>query len=427
MNEYQTFPIVVEAHSPLVLGDESMLGNFGQTLAFIPGAVIRGAVAARALGACTSPPHRRDHAQCPDHDHCPFWQLFGADQVLFGPAYPGVSGPVYPFPLTARTCKYHPGLPKPDRLLEEGHGVFDILAERLVYELLTDPEFPERVRLVPAAGSQRLALKRALAEKCPKCGAPVEPAQGYYTPAAGQNLIPGAEVFIRRTAHVGINRARFVAEDSLLFTQEAAETRGTPVKFYGQVTAPAALAALLQPYLVGEHFLGHGRSRDYGRSEIGITTQKAPADLPTRVQELHMALRGVLARWRGEGAQLPAELPGTFFSLTLHSPAILEDLGRPHLVPTAEELGLPEAKLLRAWTKPAVIGGWDVAAGLPRRTRLAACAGSVYLYCLPPGAAYQAPLEALERQGLGAERSRGLGQVAICAPFHRQISRSAGG
>jgi CRISPR-associated protein Csx10 len=419
------FSVRITAHTPLALGDESKLGNFEQTIDFIPGSVLRGAVAGRALDVCSQPAYKDNHAACSDREQCDFWKLFSQDQAIFGNAYPGLSGPVYPFPLTARTCKYYPGLPREDRILEEAHGVFDILIPRFIYELASDPEFTLRSELLDGWERQHPNLPEIYSEKCPRCGEPSEPIPGYYTQA--EVLLPGGQTFVRRSAHVGINRARFVAEDSLLFTQEALDTRGTRTQFFGQATAPAELAGLLEKYLEGEHFLGRGRSRGYGHVTVGVNPPNPQDGLDERRRAFQARLQAAWGRLRTDDPRLPERLPGEFISLTLRSPAILEDLGRPHLIPTPEEIGLPQARLVRAWTRPSVISGWDVAAGLPRRTSLAACAGSVYLYHLPSGALPRQALEDLEGEGIGTERGRGMGQVTLCAPFHWMSDLSSGG
>src|SRR3989304_4450390 len=110
MNGQRVYALRIDALSSLVLGDESGIGNFEQTSSYIPGSALRGALAEKTLHACTRPEYLHNHRQCPDRETCPFWLLFADDDTLFGDAYPGKVGPVYPFPLTARTCKYYPGL-----------------------------------------------------------------------------------------------------------------------------------------------------------------------------------------------------------------------------------------------------------------------------------------------------------------------------
>ena len=69
-----------------------------------------------------------------------------------------------------------------------------------------------------------------------------------------------------------------------------------------------------------------------------------------------------------------------------------------------------------------MLGGWHQGAGLPRRTRQVVEMGSVFLYRCD-GRTVDDLAERLgpvESAGIGGERSRGMGRVAVCLPFHYQ-------
>ncbi len=401
MSTKTIFAVTINAQAPLQLGNQSGFGNFGETGLFIPGAALRGAAAARLIAE-------------KGVESEPFRALFETDDLFFGNAYPGQSGPVYPPPLTARTCKYYPGIPSSrDKPWKVRHGMFDLAIPRVLYELLVDPAFPQRDTWLPKLGGALPNLPRAWGEVCPKCKQDMQPATKYYIPA-GKQLIRAEPAFVRRRAHVGINRARHVAEDGLLFTQEVIEP---PSKFYGQVVTPEGKAGLLTQALTGEHFLGRGRSRGQGRVKIGVDPFTTSFELAERVALFNRQVHQIWQSWVRFDARLPKKLPGIFFSLTLRSPAIFEKYGQPALIPDLHE-PLPEAALVRSWSRAEQVGGWDTAAKLPRRTRLGAQAGSVYLYHWPAGDLPLDFLTTLEQDGIGAERSRGFGQVHICAPIH---------
>lgn len=419
--------VTIHASAPLLIGEKSGLSNFEQTRDFIPGSALRGAVARRALRECTQPDYKDNHNACPDRARCPFWQIFGEDDVYFGNAYAGGVWPVQPLPLTVHTCKYSPGIPEADtdQAHKEAHGVWDTMLERLTHECLSDPQFPFRERLLPEIGQDIPSLPAwTYKEICPKCHEAAQPADGYYIP--GNPLAAAGHIPVSRQVHVGINRARFAAEDSLLFTQESLDTRGTRINFFAQVSAPEEKIEILKEYLNGEHALGRGRSRGYGSVRVDAAPQAA-SDLDSRLFEMQLAARGILRNWRSAAPEkIPENFAVQLFSLTLSSPAILENFGRPHLVATPQEIGIPEAFLLRAWTKPVTVSGWDVAAGLPRRTRQAAAAGSVYLFAVPNGQEILPALALLENNGLGEERVRGFGQLQVCAPIHIHSIRTIG-
>jgi CRISPR-associated protein Csx10 len=427
MTQWHVFEVRIMPTSPLSLGDESRTGNFLHTRHFITGASVGAAIANRALDACTQPAYKTRHAQCPDREQCPFWQIFcGQEALLFGYAYPGKRGPAHPFPLTARTCKYHPGYPTGGKR-KPSHGVYDILVEQFVHGLLSDPRYPQRGQLQPALGKQWARLQTSPHNVCPICGAGLKPPEGTY--AQSEDGTPGyaGHLSVRRATHVGINRARAVAEDSLLYTIETIDPAAQQMSFYARIVAPQDCAVTLRGYLGGPYFIGRGRSKGLGRMTFSTLQDQAVVDsawqeqLQARLNKFDLAVRASLGRYQLPDNQVTLESPGTLFSLTLNSPAIIETFGRPLALPTPEMLGLPQAHLLQAWARTEVVTGWNTAARLPRRTRLAVQAGSVFLYWVPPEVERNMLLQQLmkiEVQGLGEERARGYGQVTVCAPFH---------
>jgi CRISPR-associated protein Csx10 len=433
MSNDQSEPIYirVDARSPLLLGDRSSIGNYLETTDFIPGSALRGAAAGRLLAACGRPDHLHDHTGCPDRDDCPFWQLFGADEPLFGNAYPGGFGPAWPLPLTARTCKRYPGLStgtEADK--RKHHGVWDALFADFAYDLVSDPAFPQRDRLQPALAQSGKSLwlpeRRAALDKCPaeaaggRCGKNLVPANGYYTWKNGPRRVETMPS--GRATHVGINRARSVAEDELLFSQRTLDPQGSGQAFFATVHVPAGKRPLVEEALLGTQYVGRGRSRGYG--EVAISGQKA-WEYPGLERRLALFQEGAttaLTPYRQDDNDVQGELPGRLFSLTLRAPAILSEAGRPLRSPSLAMLGLPEGvSFLRAWARTEQVGGWDSAAQLPRRTQLAARAGSVFLYFAPNSIGEDellAALARLEAAGVGLERERGYGQLTVCAAFH---------
>ena len=412
----QARQITVYLQGPVLLGDESGVGNYEQTIDYIPGAVLRGALATHVLRA----------------DEQAFRRVFVAAErpPRFGNAYPAWSEVwAYPFPATARTCKQYSGYATNEH---EGHGVFDVLVEQALYELLSDPQFPHRERLLPALGTRWAELANGYEPRCPyeqdqKCGEQVKPATGYYVLRSG-GPGPAPKPQISRATHVGINRARGVAEDALLFTLETIENAAN-LQFRGQLmyddTYEDDLERLIGLRGQANTFrIGRGRSRGMGLAEIQIDVP--PSTPGEKIEDrLDLLQREFLKTVQEHYAQVGGLdfTPGYFFSLTLRAPAILagpDDL--PSLWPDLSQTKLAAAWPLRAWARTTVVGGWDAAAGLPRRTRQAVEAGAVYLYYAPettlPRAALVPALEALELTGIGAQRERGYGQLTVCAPFH---------
>lgn len=409
----------ITPQTPLLMGDRSGVGTFQETEAFIPGGSLRGAVATRLL----------------THSPADFAALFDdRAEPYFGPAYLGPLAPTWPFPLTARTCKRYPGLSTgTTRDNCHHHGVVDVLLADLAYDLISDVTFPQRARLQPALASDWYDLKQLPDErfrldhcsfKLPSgavCDEAREPLQKEACYAWASQPLKADLPLRQRTTHVGINRARGVAQDQLLFTQERLHVDGSAQSFFASVSVPSSKADLLEQGMTGEHFVGRGRSRGNGRIQVQRERSVVIPPLADRLLDFKLTLISALLPYQQRDAHVRISMPGQFFSLTLVSPAILHLGGAPVSAPTPAALGLPDGvHLLRAWARPTWVGGWDSAARLPRRTWSATQTGSVFLYWVEEGVdvALEATLAQLEVEGIGWERERGYGQVVVCAPFH---------
>jgi CRISPR-associated protein Csx10 len=294
--------------------------------------------------------------------------------------------------------------------------VFDTLVKQFVYELISDPRFPYRERLLPELAGRWATLSRRYEPYCPECLQTVMPADGFYVavPELGYATPPT----LGRATHVGINRERAVAEDALLFTQETVQPEGG-VAFWARIVADSAYEDTLRAALAGEHVLGRGRSRGMGGVFVECLQFPKEPDIGLRLELLDAAMSRELERYGQHGA------PGTFFTLTLRSEALLTRDGLPVSRPSPSELDLPQGTFrLRSWARMTAVGGWHSAAHLPYRTRQAVERGAVYLFHAPNGVDETAlvdRLETLERTGIGDRRERGYGQLTVCAPFHYRL------
>lgn len=425
-----TYILEITPDTELSLGNATSTGNFQETLNHIPGSMLRGATAASVMETCcrTKNPHGRE--PCEDRATCDFWQLFGADEPLFGAAYPSSRPPVFPPPLTGRTCKSKPGIDYDERS-NKTHGMHDVLLVELAYDLITDTAFPERPTLLPQLGNVMpvraawLPERRRAADVCAvtDCGDIVEPLK----PTAFYNHIHRTGSITdysntfdtKRMTHVGINRARAIAADGLLFNQGRIEAKN----FYALVSVSDGQVERLKVALDGDHFIGRGRSRGTGRVTMALTDLAYPT-VAERLTVFNEAWRETVGAYTQHDSRVALADGGHLFSLTLRSPAIFAECGIPQRVPTAAMLGLPtEVTQLRAWARTEVVGGWNQAAGLPRRTQMATRTGSVFVYYAPasiPFATLVSHLEAIENNRIGLDRERGYGVVTVCAAIHTE-------
>jgi hypothetical protein len=208
----------------------------------------------------------------------------------------------------------------------------------------------------------------------------------------------------------------------LLFTQESLVTRHQGDGFFAAVSVPAAKEAALRDALHDTFYVGRGRSRGHGEVSIGPAERSDYPPLAQRLADFHNVARRALLPYRDADERVGVRIPGRLFALTLRAPAILTRRERPSRVPAPADLGLPPAVVpVRHWARMRQIGGWHSAAGLPRPTRAATVAGSVFLFYAPPAVdegELTAVLHQIEQTGVGRERARGYGQVTVSAPVH---------
>jgi CRISPR-associated protein Csx10 len=417
----QVLKVVITARAPLVFSERRPGNQFRPSATYIPGAVIRGALAQQFL----------DSGQ---EDSEEFHALFtDGGAPLFRNAYPALFSsdasdkafsPSRPLPATAYSCKTDSGL-KRTRDGLRGHGVFDGLIDRLCCESLG-----VRVPYLPRCNHKG---HRGQGER-------VEAYGGRFYATAREGLLE-VSVGSRLSTRVAVERRRKVAEErmlySLLVLDETTfdDTGGEKVfaetTFHGGIVARDADRPLIQKWLPGLTHVGSGVARGLGH--VCVKVEEGDEDDPGgRVREFNELLAGRWKLWeqlKDRSAPDPQRRPGvgTFFSVTLMSDAILHDEGWSPTVRLEPEM-LGEAgrgaTLLRCYASADYRGGWNTAWRLPKDTELVARMGSVYVYHTTDGvedADWLAALRALEGRGVGERRREGFGEVRVCDDFHRKI------
>lgn len=434
----ETLWVAIVPDTPLSLGNATSNSNFIESAEFISGSALRGAVAEPLL---TQVGTSHDRATCATHD-CPFCILFGDNQIQFGNAYLGDYAPVWPLPLTARSCKQFSGFTTDDPLVnaEQHHGVVDMLFADLAYGMAADPAFRQRDLLQGSAPVWHPATDPALRDDLDVCGFHYSSgvtcphkldriAGTYQWRARPQRVAPTP---IERHTHVGINRARNVAEDGLLFAQEHIDATRDQRAFFARIRVPSERVPALRQALQAVRFIGRGRTRGLGSVRVSVIGAPHYPDMHTRVTAFATALQSALQPYTHHLPALRVAFPGYFFSLTLRTPTIVPDsLGQTARFPTTVALGMTfPGHQIAAYARLDTVGGWDAAAGKPRRTQQALRAGSVLVYYVPPPTTLNIlidSLEQLEADGIGHMRERGFGAITACANFHVAQARYAQG
>ena len=392
--------VVITARAPLVFSERRPGGQFRQSTPYVPGAVLRGALAQQLLDA-------------DEQNHPDFAALFTApDAPLFRHAYPayfdktnppGAFLPSHPLPATAFSCKAEGGF---DR-----HGVFDSLIDRLCYEKL---------------GVKIPYLPRCNHDEHKGEGDRVEAYRGFYvdTPNGKRSVSVPSQL----TTRVALNRRRKVAEEGLLYSPlviSEAGAHGAATTFQGSIVVNDVNRAVVEKRLPQLTHIGSGAARGFGRVEVKVE-HASTNDLKERVAVFNSNIHGRWKKW----AQLAGKPPcpdSTFFAVLLLSDAILRvDGWTPTVRLEAAMLGAAgkNAELVRCYAMADYRGGWNTAWGLPKDTELVGRMGSLYVYHTKNSIDDEHWLNALcdlEERGVGERRIEGFGQVRVCDEFHQEI------
>lgn len=372
--------------APLHLADGHTVGQMAQTLPYIPGRALRGALA------------RQWEAQYGVGE--PFDRLFLSPHNWYGPLLPlspAADHETFVLPQTAFTCKSFPGFRS--RAARDRHGVQDRL-----FTLLLDP-------------------KTDSDDQCATCQSALQPvSQPLYARRDSSYLtVEPDKRLITRTA---LDSRREAAARQQLFTQEVI---GEGQQFAGFIElANKDDEALLLEQGLGQgvrFWVGAAKTRGQGEVEV----KQAATDLPSELQPLRQPLSERLTSLndRARQAGVAADYQ-TVFTLDLLSDAIIRDdylrFAR-HVTPAY--LGhylhpdLAQAELLASFCQTRLVDGWQRSQGLPRETAVVITAGSVFVFGSDLAADDLAErLAPLERWGIGGYQAEGLGQVTINHPFH---------
>lgn len=407
----------IKVLSPLAVGRQKPGSSISEVEDYIPGTVIRGAIAAQILresGQSTA-----DLATQGED----FQALFlGEQPAIFQHGYPATfttqrSTQIVPdtervacIPATALTTKKDEGF-KP-----EGAGVFDTLIDRFCAECYGYPYDPctlKGERVDTFSGLYCQVNKR------------------YYTLSNGKRLL----------TRVGINRRRATAEEDILYSievlNETKPTRDHPMVYQSAIWVnDEALAQTLQQYIRDRSTafrLGGSTSRGLGAVEI---TAKPPVQvishLQPRVKQFNAALKQRWQQWQVfRQPSTDAISDRTFFTLGLQADAILsEHWQRTTVISIAmlqQMTGIQDdsLQLHAAYSSYTHRSGWNAAWGLMKDVELVTNKGSTYLFSTANPDTWWTVLARLELEGVGDRTCEGFGQIRVCDEFHTIFRENA--
>jgi CRISPR-associated protein Csx10 len=418
----QLIELEIKVLSPLAIARQKAGGSIGEAVDYIPGTVIRGAVAAQILDLSNG------RSVDLTENGGDFQALFLSDNpAIFQNAYPALvsDGELVSkdtleengvLPATALSSKNNPGF-KSEEDEPKKNGVFDTLIDRFCaegYGYPYDPNCPEDGGRVDAASISFY------------CKFDDE----YHSLKANKRLL----------TRVGINRRRATSEEEILYSlevlNESQEKKQNPVYYRGAILVKEDLAESLRDFIQERHQnfrLGGSTSRGLGKVEI---TTKQPVSAKIAVeQKLTKFTNSIQDRWQKWGVfGVPLkELSGdrTYFTLDLQSDAILTENWRRTTVISEKMLQQfakvedSSLKLEAAYSSYDYLSGWNAAWGLMKDVELITNKGSVYLFSTNQREIWDNVLGDLEVRGVGDRTCEGFGQIQICNQFHNVFREEA--
>jgi CRISPR-associated protein Csx10 len=289
----------------------------------------------------------------------------------------------YPLPLTAKSCKRHPGFENEQNEEDDepAHGMVCELADLV---------------------AEGLGLEGGGLRKCRVCDEDLKSQRAF----AADNRRVKFKTATRM--HVGIDAALGAARAGILYGVEALQPEKGKF-FWGEACLNAEAAGYLKA-LVDEDavfFIGRGSSRGYGRIKLSLEGAEGPRG---GVEDWSQSFMEALQKRGYENSE------GCWFSISGRSPCLFLDR---LLRPTASFPNLGLGEELRGhvydWVE---VAGWSAVHGLPRAPDMALAPGSVWLFWSSKSVTeITERLEQLRLSGVGSRRSEGLGDIVICDPF----------
>ena len=422
--------LTITALSPLAIGRQKPGGSVSEVESYIPGSVIRGAIASHILQQAN--PKDSDLSQ----NGGDFQSLFlDENPAIFQNAYPAIAkvgkdkyeavpDEVQVLPATAVSSKAESGF-KPD-----GNGVFDTLIDRFCADAYNHPYDPSDPKSIEEGTDAR-----------------VEPYGGFYSKTS-DNKYRSHSVSTRFLTRVGINRRRATAEEEILYSIEvlnesflknpkAKVKDWEPIVYRSAVIASDELASKLLQFINENPFafrLGGSTSRGLGKVKIEAKEKGNPEEVKSRIDNFNEILNERWSLWSIFGNPKENLLEGrTYFTLDLQSDAILTEQWRRTTVISEVMLqqfaGIEDAslKLETAYSSYDYRSGWNSAWGLMKDVDLVTNKSAVYLFSTTHDKENEwiEALKKLEMNGVGDRTCEGFGQIKVCNEFHNVFREEA--
>ncbi|MEH2181075.1 type III-D CRISPR-associated RAMP protein Csx10 [Nostoc sp.] len=413
--------MTITALSPLAIGREKPGGSISEVEQYIPGSVLRGAIAKQILQT-----YGMELENLADSDN-DFQQLFLDDNsAIFQNAYPAIAKdkqgyklvhntPIKVLPATAVSSKANPGF------TSTGHGVFDTLIDSFCAGQFHYPYDPSSLKALEDKVDARVEAYSCLYSKH---------GNQYFSHSVNTRLL----------TRVGINRRRATAAEDILYSLEVLnEAQKIDTKSNKWINCVyrcfiilphESLAKKLKQFISinSKSFrLGGSVSRGLGKVEISVKENKINHNIKDRIKLFNQSLKQRWLHWsnaflKPKNNQFDNR---TYFTIDLQSDAILIDNWQRTTVISAAMLKQfvdnvedESLELHTAYSSYDYCSGWNSAWGLMKDVELVTNKGSVYLFSTTVPKLWYEKLFDLELRGIGERVTEGFGQIEICNEFH---------
>jgi CRISPR-associated protein Csx10 len=420
------FALDLTAVSPLAIRADHAPGGVASA-SYIAGSALAGSLAAT---------YRLFH----DAAATEFTDLFLRERVQYPNLYPATfeknsyiqnaqALPVYPGPLTARTCKRYEGFhaSSDEGFGDERHGVRDSLFDWVLFKLARGT--------TPGRSPTELLAILGKQKECSKCGKAMKQFSGFYRrhPGGARQMVAAAAP-TRVQTYTGIDRETGTVQEGILYSRQVFEEQ---TRFWGMAKVPEELAGTFADFVsqVGESGLlrmGTGRTRGLGKVKLSaLPLDEEPYGFAAFQQRLETFDRTF--REQAQAIHLALEPGHFYFALTLHAPVILRDellryrssIDEETLAELMKPAGLPADSFRVIYQAAGTrrVTGWNELWGTPRPQEYAIQTGSVFFFASLIGAheGLLRELFRLEQEGTGQRRAEGFGRLCVSDPFHLEV------
>ncbi|MDJ0798942.1 MAG: CRISPR-associated RAMP protein Csx10 [Calothrix sp. MO_167.B12] len=410
----------IKALSPLAISRQKPGGSVSECEDYIPGSVIRGAIAGAILK------QSNQEFSNLSQDGGDFQALFLSDEpAIFQNAYPNVAKiddndfrideEVKILPSTALSSKTKPGFITDDK----GNGVFDTLIDHFCadgYGFAYEPNCPIDFGRVDSPGITFYSVFN----------------DEYYKLSSQKRLL----------TRVGINRRRATSEEEILYSIQVlaeSESRGKnpkPVSYISSIIFPDSISDELSTSLLEfisinslNFRLGGAISRGLGKVEISSEEIHIKDTITNIIEDKIQIFTNKLYerwdKWSIFGSPIQEfSKKRSYFTLDLQADAILNEKWQRTTIISEDMLKQftdvedDSLKLEAAYSSYDYRSGWNSAWGLMKDVELVTSKGAVYLFSTTQPKEWYTALAKLELEGLGERSCEGFGQVEVCNEFH---------